>query len=155
MQYETVKLNEKKVVGITSRTNNHSPEMSKIIGGLWGKFYQGGVYNSIQNKCAKTSLGIYSEYDGNQDNDYSITVGTEVSSVDSIPKDCVAITIPAGKYAKFTVKTTMKNGPQDIGKLWGEIWKTKLDRTFFADFEEYLEPEADGSEIINIYIGLK
>ena len=155
MQYETVELNGKKVIGIASRTNNHSPKMPEVIGGLWGKFYQGGILNSISNKCSQTALGIYSEYEGNQDDDYTITVGTEVSSTESVPEDCVALTIPAGKYAKFSVKTTMQNGPQDVGKVWGDIWQTKLNRTFVADFEEYLAPNADGSEVVNIYVGLK
>ena len=155
MQYETVELNEKKVIGIASRTNNHSPKMPEVIGDLWGKFYQGGVLNSIPNKCSQTALGIYSEYEGNQDDDYTITVGTEVSSTENIPEGCVALTIPAGKYAKFSVKTTMQNGPQDVGKVWGEIWQTTLDRTFVADFEEYFAPNADGSEVVNIYVGLK
>lgn len=155
MQYQTVELSEKTVVGIAARTNNHSPEMGKIIGGLWGKFYQGGIYNSIQNKCTKTSLGIYSEYEGNQDDDYTVTIGTEVSSDEKIPADCVTLKIPAGKYAKFTLKTTMEKCPFEIGALWTEIWKTDLNRTFVADFEEYCEVQSDGSEIVNIYIGLK
>lgn|SRR5574344_304139 len=155
MEYETVELKEKKVIGIASRTNNHSPEMMNIIGGLWNKFYQGGVYNEIPNKCTQTSLGIYSEYDGNQDDDYTVTVATEVSSIERIPADCVPLVIPAGKYAKFSVKTSMQKGFEDVGTLWLQIWKTDLDRTFIADFEEYFAPESDGSEIVNIYIGLK
>lgn len=155
MQYELVNLTEKKVIGIGARTNNHSPEMPAIIGGLWQKFYQGGVFASIPNKAAETALGIYSEYQGNQDDDYTITVGVEVSTTENLPKDCTKLSISGGKYAKFTVKTTMQNGPADVGAAWGEIWQTNLERTFIADFEEYLAPGADGSEIVNIYIGLK
>src|SRR5574344_2154833 len=102
MQNETVELNKNKVIGIASRTNNHSPKMPEVIGGLWGTFYQGGVLNSMPNKCSQTALGIYSEYEGNQDDDYPLTVGTEVSSVEKIPECCVALTLPAGKYAKFS-----------------------------------------------------
>ena len=34
MEYEIVNLEEKKAVGISAVTNNKSPEMPKIIGGL-------------------------------------------------------------------------------------------------------------------------
>lgn len=155
MKYEVVTLKQKKVIGLSARTNNHSAEMPAIIGGLWQKFYQGGVFTSIQNKSSQTALGIYSDYEGNQDNDYTITVGSEVSSSDNLPKDCCSLSIPAGKYAKFTVNTTMQNGPADVGAVWAQIWATPLDRTFIADFEEYLAPSSDGSEVVNIYIGLK
>lgn len=155
MQYEVVELAKKQVIGIGSRTNNHSPKMPSIIGGLWQKFYQGGVFASIPNKSTQTSLGVYSEFEGDQDDDYTITVGTEVSSTESVPAECSVLEIPAGRYAKFTVNTTMQNGPADVGAAWAQIWQTTLDRTFIADFEEYFAPNADGSETVNLYIGVK
>ena len=44
MNYEIVNLEEKRVVGLAARTNNQSPEMGAVIGGLWEKFYGEGVY---------------------------------------------------------------------------------------------------------------
>lgn len=39
MNYEIVNLEEKIVAGFSARTNNASPDMGKIIGGLWQKLY--------------------------------------------------------------------------------------------------------------------
>lgn len=43
MNYEIVELEEKLVVGVSSKTSNDDPDMGVIIGGLWNELYQGGV----------------------------------------------------------------------------------------------------------------
>ena len=50
MNYEVITLEEKVVAGIEARTNNNSPDMGMVIGGLWNHFYQDGIYESIPNK---------------------------------------------------------------------------------------------------------
>lgn len=60
MKYEIVNLEEKRIVGITARTNNSDPNMTKIIGGLWNKLYNNGVYNGIKNKVNNKAIGAYS-----------------------------------------------------------------------------------------------
>ena len=50
MQYETVELKETKVVGFTARTNNSSPDMGAVIGGLWQRFFADGGYDAIPGK---------------------------------------------------------------------------------------------------------
>ena len=50
MEYEIVNLEEKKAVGISAVTNNKSPEMPKIIGGLLDEFYK-KVYGEINDKA--------------------------------------------------------------------------------------------------------
>ena len=47
MNYEIVTLKEKIAVGISARTNNTSPDAGVAIGGLWNRFYNEGVYESI------------------------------------------------------------------------------------------------------------
>ena len=44
MEYEIVTLKEKIAVGIAARTNNLSPNPGAVIGGLWNRFYQEGIY---------------------------------------------------------------------------------------------------------------
>ena len=57
MEYEIVNLEEKKAVGISAVTNNKSPEMPKIIGGLWDEFYK-KVYGEINDKANNKSIGM-------------------------------------------------------------------------------------------------
>lgn len=146
MKYEVVELNEKKVVGVSAVTSNSAPDMSSVIGGLWTKLYQGGVSEKIKNRVNEYAIGLYSDYSGDN---YTITVGNEVSAVEN---DGLAVKIiPAGRYAKFSVHGNMVT---DVVKAWGEIWNMDLDRSFTADFEEYLNSDFENADI-DIYVSLK
>ena len=61
MNYEIVYLEEKTVEGITARTNNHASDMGMVIGGLWNRFYQEGVYENIKEKADRKAIGLYTE----------------------------------------------------------------------------------------------
>ena len=49
MEYEIVTLKEKIAVGVSARTNNTSPDMGAVIGGLWDSFFNKGIYASISD----------------------------------------------------------------------------------------------------------
>lgn len=151
MEYEIVTLKEKKIIGITARTNNSSPDMSAVIGGLWNKLYRGGIYGQIKNKANYKAIGAYSDYESNEHGDYSVTIGAEVSKVEDIPEGAVEKTIYGGKYAKFTVKGDMVKAVQEF---WQKLWKMDLNRSYKCDFEEYQDENMDNA-VINIYISIK
>lgn len=151
MNYEIVNLEEKKVMGLTARTNNGSPEMGAVIGGLWSRFYQDGIYETIPNKENAKALGIYSDYAGGAMDDYNITVACEVTEGGQQPEGTVIKTIPAGRYAKFIVKGDMRTA---VAEFWTKLWTMDLPRTFVCDFEEYQDDCMEETEI-HVYIGLK
>ena len=93
MEYEIVNLEEKKVVGISAVTNNKSPEMPKIIGGLWDEFYK-KVYGEINDTTNNKSIGMYHKYQPN--GDYTVSICAEVNGTN---QNYEVITIPSGKYA--------------------------------------------------------
>ena len=62
MNYEIVTLEEKTVAGISARTNNGSPDMGAVIGGLWNRFYNDGIYAAIPEKTNTKALGIYTDF---------------------------------------------------------------------------------------------
>ena len=143
MNYEIVELKEKTIVGFAARTSNEDPQMGAIIGDLWKQIYTPENTEKIQNRVNAYALGLYSDYDKEG---YQVTVGFEVSDAES--RNGFAIkTIPAGRYAKFSVHGDMIEAVADS---WKEIWETPLDRTFTGDFEEYLSQED-----IDIYIAIK
>lgn len=146
MNYEIVNLEEKTVVGVSSITSNDDPSMGKIIGGLWEKLYQGGVNETIKNKVNEYAIGLYSDY---EDNKYLVTVGNEVCKVEN--EGLTIKKIPAGKYAKFSIEGHVENA---VAQAWNEIWKIDLDRSYKADFEEYLNSDFDNGKI-DIYVSLK
>lgn len=148
MNYEIVNLEEKIIVGLTSNTGNNDPDCQKIIGGLWNEFMSKGISDILKNKANEYCVGLYTNYDF-EDVTYDVTVGAEVSKNDN-PEFSVK-TIPAGKYAKFNVKGDVV---KDVSDAWYEIWAMPLERTYTADFEEYISNE-NGVADVNIYIALK
>ncbi|MEG0308042.1 MAG: GyrI-like domain-containing protein [Clostridium sp.] len=145
MKYKIVNLEQKIVVGVSTVTGNDDPKMGETIGGLWEELYQCGINSAIKNKVNEYAIGLYSDY---QDNKYCVTAGNEVSEVDN--EEFTVKVIPAGKYAKFSVHGHMQ---KVVGEAWSKIWEMDLDRSFAADFEEYLNSDFDNANI-DIYIAL-
>ena len=151
MKYEIVNLEEKKVVGLSARTNNSAPDMGIVIGGLWERFYQEGIYGMVPGKVNDKALGIYSGYAGDEKGDYDITVACEVDGTGEKPDGTASFTIPAGKYAKFIVRGNMHTA---VAEFWQKLWNMELPRTFVCDFEEYQDGEMEQAEI-HMYIGVE
>ena len=150
MKYEIVTLEEKIAVGISARTNNASPDMGAVIGGLWNRFYNESIYASLPDKISEKALGIYTDYAGDEKADYTAIVACETSTVPQGDEYTVC-RIPAGQYAKFIIHGDMV---QAVAAAWQEIWQMKLPRSFQCDFEEYQNDSMDHAEI-HIYVGLK
>ena len=146
MNYEIVNLEEKIIVGVSAITSNDDPKMGQVIGSLWGKLYEGRINEIIKNKVNEYAIGLYSDY---EDNKYCVTVGNEVSSVEN--EELIVKKIPVGKYAKFSIEGHMQKA---VAEAWNKIWQMDLDRSYKADFEEYLNADYDNAKI-NIYISVR
>lgn len=150
MKYEIVELKEKSVAGLSVRTSNLSPDMPKIIGGLWEKFYDGGIYEALAKDEKKPSYGIYTQYESDETRSYTFMTACE-SDGENLPENTKAMTIPAGKYAKFTAVGDVQTA---VMNAWKEVWEADLHRAFICDFEEYTSDEMKNA-VISIYVGLK
>ena len=150
MQYEEVYLEERIVVGVSTRIKNSNPTMPNVIGKLWKDFYSNNVYNAILDKASTTTIGLYDEYESDVNGAYDITVCAQVNKVEEIPKGCVVKHIPAGKYAKFYVHGHVQKA---VMQFWQQLWKMDLKRSYKADFEEYMNLSEEEADII-IYIAL-
>lgn len=146
MNYKIVNLEEKTIVGVSATTSNSDPKMGETIGKLWEKLYFGGVNATIKNKVNEFAIGLYSDY---QNDTYCVTAGNEVSKAEN--SELTVKTIPAGKYAKFSIEGNMEKA---VAQAWGEIWQMDLDRSYTGDFEEYLNSDFENCKI-DIYIALK
>lgn len=151
MDYEIVTLEERIVAGVSARTNNTSPEMGAVIGGLWNRFYNDGIYASIPKKANAKALGLYTDYAGDEKADYTAFVGCEMDETPA-GNDLAVCRIPAGQYAKFVVRGNMV---QAVAEAWQAIWQMDLPRAFQCDFEEYQNDDMGDNAEIHIYIGLK
>lgn len=146
MDYQIVTIEEKRVAGVSAVTNNASPDMGQIIGGLWDKFYK-NVFSTLKGVKSEKSMGIYTDYKEN--GDYTTMVCAEV---DSNEQSAEKMTIPAGKYAKFIVHGNVVTAVQ---QFWTELWNMELDRAFICDFEEYQAGEDMDNMEIHMYISIK
>lgn len=149
MEYEVVKLDQMMIEGVSARTKNSDPNMPVVIGGLWDKFYRGGVYEKIENKANNKAVEIYSDYESDVNSEYSVTVGCEVSKFND-NKEVACKIIPEGKYAKFIVKGHMVKAVQ---QFWEKLWQMDLDRNYKCDFEEYQDESMDNATVY-IYISI-
>ncbi len=152
MNYEIVNLEKKTVTGLTIRTSNSDPNMTRDIGQTWERFFSTGVFQSITNKSSASTFGLYTNYENGATGDYDMMVCCEIDEQENLPAHLDVKTIPAGKYAKFVVHGDVQKA---VGEFWTELWKMDLNRKFDCDFEEY-QSDGDLPNVeIHIYISLK
>ena len=150
MKYEIVTLEEKIAVGVAARTNNAAPDMGAVIGGLWNRFYNEGIYASIPDKAGEKALGIYTDFAGDASADYTAMAAC-IAAKEPQEGAYDVCRIPAGRYAKFVIHGDMV---QAVAAAWQEIWQMDLPRAYRCDFEEYQDDCMEDAEI-HIYVGLK
>ena len=138
MNPNPVTVNEKKIIGIETRTTNRAEANSQSgkIGPLWQKFFQveGGIPNK---KNANLILGTYTKYESDFNGEYTLIVSSEVTTLDNVPDGMVGTTIPAGRYLVFTAKGEI---PQALIETWMSILdyfsrESKYQRAYTTDFE--------------------
>ena len=151
MKYEIVERKETKVQGLMVKTTNKDNKSMYDIGMLWQKFFEQGVYANIANKVTQSTIGLYTEYEGDYTKPYAFLTCCEVENPKEL-EGTVIKTIPEGKYAKFIVLGDMKTA---VGEFWQELWKMNLDRKYTCDFEEYFMTQDPNIQEIHIYIALK
>jgi predicted transcriptional regulator YdeE len=146
---------EIKLVGIAVRTTNQqemNPATAKIPG-LWERFFQGMIADKVPNKTSfESTLAAYTKYQSDYTGAYDLIVGREVNNLSSIPAGMTGITIPAGKYLRFTATGPM---PKALIDTWAYIWKyfsknSQYQRAYTTDYEVH-----ESNDKVDIYIAIK
>ena len=135
------KKEELTIVGISIRTSNTPGKGDKDIPQLWGRFMAERVVNRIPNKVDDTVYAIYTDYEGDHTQPYTLVIGCNVSSLDNIPEDMTVKIVPASNYTQFIAKGDLTKDA--VIKTWMEIWNTPLERTYSTDIEVYGEKAVD------------
>lgn len=150
MNYEIVNVEERIVAGIAVRTSNSLLDTTNAIGNLWKRFYGENIYADIPNRISSKALGVYTDYENNEEGEYTFLTCCAVSEK-PIDERLAVLRIPSGKYAKFTVSGDVNTA---VSEAWQAVWKLNLPRAFVCDFEEYQNSDITNNEI-HLYIGLK
>lgn len=153
---------EIKLIGFVVTTDNATelnPATSKI-GPLVRDYFSLNMPSILPNLSNPgVNIAAYTAYDNAENLGYTYYFGEQVDSLELIPIGLATVTLPAGKYIKFTTDTGPM--PTVVIDAWREIWNMSEaelggKRNFIADYEVYderaLNPEAT---VVDIYIGIE
>lgn len=164
MQKTTTDLNEIKLVGITTRTNNtqlfeQDPSTNKIAA-LVQEYFHHNLAETIKNRVNPgTTFCLYTDYESDEKGDFTYFIGEEVSSFENMPEGFKHFNLPAQKYAKLT--SAPGPMPQVCIDMWKAVWKMTPEelggkRAYRSDFELYDERAKDHNNVIfDLYISIK
>jgi predicted transcriptional regulator YdeE len=140
MNYETITMRGFSIIGIAVRTTNQNGQSQKDVAELWGKFMGQGLSAQIPNKASDDIYCVYTDYESDFTGTYTTILGCKVTSLDEIPEGFEGKEIPEAMYKRFQAKGSL---PDCVGKVWGEIWQSGIDRTYIADFDVYSEKSSN------------
>ncbi|MDY8134223.1 GyrI-like domain-containing protein [Aquimarina sp. 2201CG5-10] len=142
------------VIGISVRTNNHNQNTSKDIEQLWATFMNEGIINKIPHKLDNTIYAIYTDYESDYTQDYTLIIGCKVEHLDTIPEGMTSTTVQKGNYSQFTAKGDVTKGA--IYEEWLKIWQSDLNRSYTTDFEVYgMKAQNPQNAEVDIFIALE
>ncbi len=142
------------VIGISIRTTNENAQSAQDIGGLFHRFISEGLIEKIPNRVDDTIYSIYTDYEGDETQPYTVVLGCKVECADIIPEGMLAKTIQAGSYVPFVAKGNLSEGV--VYQEWLKVWTTDLDRTYATDFEVYGEKCQNPLDAeVDIFVGVK
>lgn len=151
---EKITIEPFKVIGISIRTTNENGQAANEIAELWARFMNENILGTIPNKIDSTVYSLYTDYEGDHTQPYSVILGCRVSGLDNIPQGMVGRTFDGGNYVKITSRGDLAKGM--IVNEWSKIWEMDLERVFTADFEVFGEKARDPADAeIDFLIAVK
>ncbi len=147
IQYEVVTLSGRTITGLRARAGGDTPAVQETVGTLWDRFLRSGAREQLNAAPGAPCYGLYTRYHLD-DESYDAVVGCES---DSCPDGFCQVTIPAGEYARFSLRGPVR---QVVADAWREIWSLPLPRAYTVDFEEYGPVDENGVGEVCIYLAL-
>lgn len=144
------------VVGVSTVTSNKDGKASEDINALWERFFKESVGQKVSDKVDDVIYCVYSDYEGDHEAPYRVTIGYKTGSSDSDNRNGAdsfhKVNIGSGEYGIMSAQGPQ---PQTLIETWTAIWSSDLNRNFKTDFEVY-GPRffAEGINEVLVYIGL-
>lgn len=150
MDYEIVWRGPIPVIGIGLKASNSRPAE---IGAHWQRFWAEGVPGRVPNKAREEVISLYTAYQGDHTQPYTLVAGCPVTSLDEIPEGMEGFTIPSARYARIVAKGPM---PGAVVAGWQWVWSSGLERAYTADFDVYGAAAANpGAGEAEIFVAVK
>lgn len=164
MEQQSIELPIIQLVGITAKTKTSFQKEGNLetaqIGPLVEYYFSNGIFDQIPSRAKPmVTYSAYFDYDSDEYGEYRYFIGEEVSEVGTLPEGLTTLTIPTGRYEKFTSPRGAMPGV--VIEAWQHIWQLdeaqlKGLRQYVVDFEIYDERAADPQNtIVDCYVGMK
>ena len=147
------------VIGLAVRTNNQQEASGQgEIPKLWQRFMQQGTTEKIPNRADQNLLAVYTDYENDQNGEYTYLIGARVTSTADVPAGLTLKEIPAGSYA--ILETEKGPAALILPKIWQQLWSMSAkdlggQRAFQADYEIYPPGFDPQNAQVTLHIGLK
>ncbi len=139
------------VVGVSIITDNQ--KATDDINGLWERVFKEQIGQNIANKVDDVIYAVYSDYEGDHEAPYRLTIGYRVSAGYDVADTMHAVSVKAQEYA---VMSAIGEQPNALIETWKAIWSAEdLGRSYQTDFEVY-GPRffEDGVHEVLVHIGI-
>lgn len=134
MNYETIKLEEFYIIGISVKTSNANGQAYKDVGELWVKFLEEDLITQIPDKESDDIYCVYTDHKTDFTSPYTAIVGCRVKTLEKIPNGFISKTIPAATYQVYTATGKL---PESVMYTWQYIWQSPVNRRYSGDFDIY------------------
>ncbi len=149
-----VNINEFYVLGISVKTTNKNGQSAKDIGELWQRFMAGKIIDKIPNKLDDNIYCLYTDYQGDYTEPYTVILGYKVNSNASAVEGMTLKKVNGGMFTQFVAKGNLTEGA--VYNEWAKIWNISADRVYDTDFEVYgknaMNPE---NAEVDIFVAFK
>lgn len=141
------------VVGISVRTTNQDGQAAQDIEALWHRFLSENLAAQVPNKADEAIYSVYTDYEGDHTQPYTVLLGCSVSNARSVPDGMTAKSILGGAYQPFVARGSLSQGI--VYQTWVDIWNAEISRAYTADFEVYGEKARNPKAAeVDIYIAI-
>lgn len=140
------------VIGVSTITSNKDGQASEAINALWERVFAESLGQKVPTKENDVLYAVYSDYEGDHEAPYRITIGYRVPEGTAPANDLHSVHVHPGDYG---ILSAQGQQPKALIESWEAIWSSDLDRAYTTDFEVY-GPRffEDGIHEVLIHIGL-
>lgn len=130
-----------KVIGVSAKVSN---DRDDLLEEAWELFFKSDVLEYVEGEnLSEDIISVYYEYEGDQDDPYTLLIGYEVEEDFETPNGLNSIVINLN-HETYRIE---KDLPDAIFDKWEDIWDdTSRERAYIADFDRY-NPKEDVAEV--------
>ncbi|HVW97408.1 MAG TPA: effector binding domain-containing protein [Mucilaginibacter sp.] len=141
------------IAGISVRTSNQNGKSQKDIGELWTRLMVENLAEKTSNQISDDIYCVYTDYESDHTGSYTAVLGYRVSTLNDLPDGFTGLSVPEGKYKIYYLEGKF---PDNVGKAWQEIWESRIERIYRADYDLYQAGALSFEETkAQIYLGIR